>query len=79
MTFYVVTGRYYGDDEDTVAIYEAAGQDEAIERMVEDLMIRVTGEIDVEDGDPPADRDEVYILSVVECDTRPRILIKTNW
>ena len=79
MPFYIVTGRYYGDDEDTVAVYEVAGQEEAIELMVEDLMMRVAGEIDEEDGDPPANRDEVYILSVVECDTRPRILIKTTW
>lgn len=79
MTFYIVTGRYYGDDEDTVAIYVAGNQDEAIDQMVEDLMTRVAGEIDEEDGDPPANRDEVYILSVVECDTRPRIVLQTSW
>ena len=82
MTYYVVTARYYGDDEDTVGIFEAERYEDAVEQMVEKLMQRVADDLAEDDDDdtsPPPNRDEVYLMSVVECDTRPRILVKTEW
>jgi hypothetical protein len=82
MTYYVVTARYCGDDEDTVAIYEAANSDEAIKRMVDDLLQRVADDLEEDDDEetsPPPDPDEVYLMSVVECDTLPRILVGSEW
>ena len=82
MKHYVVTARYYGDDEDTVRIFEAERYEDAVEQMVEQLLQRDAGDLAEDDDDdtsPPPNRDDVFLLSVVECDTRPRILVKTEW
>lgn len=65
---YIVTGRVCGDDEDSVYFYECANAQEAMDKMTEDLRQRLR-----DDEDEDAEETDIYINSVVECDTKPRI------
>jgi hypothetical protein len=61
MTWFVITGRIAGDDEDTVSILQAPSKDYAI----------ATFEAELIEKDPDND-GEIVVNVVVRCDTEPK-------
>ena len=61
MTWFVITGRIAGDDEDTVSILQAPSKDYAIAAFEAELM----------EEDPDND-GEILIAAVIQCDTEPK-------
>jgi hypothetical protein len=60
MTWFVITGRIAGDDEDTVAILQAPSKDYAIAAFEAELM-----------EEDPDNEGETLIAAVIQCDTEP--------
>ena len=61
MTWFVITGRIAGDDEDTVAILQAPSKDYAIAAFEAELI-----EKDPDNG------EEILVTAVIQCDTEPK-------
>jgi hypothetical protein len=61
MTWFVITGRIAGDNEETVSILQAPSKDYAIAAFEAELM----------DEDPDND-GEILVNAVIQCDTEPK-------
>ncbi len=61
MTWFVITGRIAGDDEDTVLILRAPSKDYAIAAFEAELM-----------EEDPDNEGEIIVNAVIHCDTEPR-------
>ena len=61
MTWFVITGRIAGDNEDTVSILQAPSKDYAIAAFEAELM----------EEDPDND-EEILVNAVIQCDTEPK-------
>jgi hypothetical protein len=61
MTWFVITGQFAGDNEDTVSILKAPSKDYAIAAFEAELM----------EEDPDND-GEILIDAVIQCDTEPK-------
>ena len=61
MTWFVITGRIAGDDEDTVLILQAPSKDYAIAAFEAELM-----------EEDPDNEGEIIVTAVIQCDTEPK-------
>ena len=61
MTWFVITGRIVGDDEDTVLILQAPSKDYAIAAFEAELM-----------EEDPDNEGEIIVNAVIQCDTEPK-------
>jgi hypothetical protein len=61
MTWFVITGRIAGDNEETVSILQAPSKDYAIAAFEAELM---------EEG--PDNDGEILVNAVIQCDTEPK-------
>jgi hypothetical protein len=61
MTWFVITGRIAGDDEDTVSILQAPSKNYAIAAFEAELM-----------EEDPDDDGEILVNAVIQCDTEPK-------
>ena len=61
MTWFVITGRIAGDDEDTVSILQAPSKDYAIAAFEAELM-----------EEDPDNEGEIIVTAVIQCDTEPK-------
>jgi hypothetical protein len=61
MTWFVITGRIAGDDEDTVSILQAPSKDYAIAAFEAELM-----------EDDPNNDGEFLVNAVIQCDKEPK-------
>jgi hypothetical protein len=61
MTWFVITGRFASDHDDTVSILQAPSKDYAIAAFEAELM----------EEDPDND-GEILITAVIQCDTEPK-------
>ena len=61
MTWFVITGRIAGDDEDRVAILQAPSKDYAIAAFEAELM-----------EEDPDNEGEIIVNAVIQCDTEPK-------
>ena len=61
MTWFVITGRITGDDEDTVLILQAPSKDYAIAAFEAELR-----------EEDPDNEGEILITAVIHCDTEPK-------
>jgi hypothetical protein len=61
MTWFVITGRIAGDNEDRVLILRAPSKDYAIATFEAELM-----------EENPDDDGEILITAVIQCDTEPK-------
>jgi hypothetical protein len=61
MTWFVITGRIAGDNEETVSILQAPSKDYAIAAFEAELM----------EEDPDND-GEILVNAVIQCDTEPK-------
>lgn len=88
MKYYVCNGRLAFDDEDAMEIIEAKSADDASD--VFELGLRDACAADCEycakwlaaDGDPAEDVGEAHdflLNSVIECDTKPRVVYSSNF
>jgi hypothetical protein len=61
MTWFVITGRIAGDDEDTVAILRAPSKDYAIAAFEAELI-----------EEDPDNEGEIIVNALIQCDTEPK-------
>ena len=61
MTWFVITGRIAGDDEDTVAILQAPSKDYVIAAFEAELM-----------EEDPDNEGEIIVNAVIQCDAEPK-------
>jgi hypothetical protein len=61
MTWFVITGRIAGGDEDTVAIQQAPSKDYAIAAFEAELM-----------EEDPDNEGEIIVNAVIQCHTEPK-------
>jgi hypothetical protein len=61
MTWFVITGRFAGDTDDTVSILQAPSKEYAIATFEAELM----------EEDPDND-GEILVSAVIQCDTEPK-------
>jgi hypothetical protein len=61
MTWFVITGRIAGDDEDTVAILQAPSKDYAIAAFEAELI-----------EEDPDNEGEIIVNAVIQCNTEPK-------
>jgi hypothetical protein len=61
MTWFVITGRFASDNDDTVSILQAPSKDYAIAAFEAELM-----------EEDPDNNGEILITAVIQCDTEPK-------
>jgi hypothetical protein len=61
MTWFVITGRIAGDDEDTVAILQAPSKDYVIAAFEAELM-----------EEDPDNEGEIIVNAAIQCDAEPK-------